>query len=302
MSTTERVMLYAVALVVGGMLVLDRGATDATSAKPVLREQVLPARKPSIDRPASDSANLPSEKPLPESVAPKTVELETTPSGASPRHNAMEPIVIQDTSGHPRIELLVNDDGQAQLVLRSSNGEPGVILTVDADGDSVATITHGDRTGKLLATRDGNLSLALTGRQSGFEAVVSDDGGSQLLLTGLENAKTAVSVAPNGDAEVRITGSRSATEAIMRVLNDGLGQITLRGKDLEDGPNMMRLADGVAILSTQLPGGKPGGSMITSPDGASVIAVQSPDGKNSASLRMNSAGQAKISETEPRKR
>ena len=301
MSKTERVMLYAVALVVGGMLVLDRGATGTKSATAPTTQQILPARQPNIDRPRPDGASPASANPLPRTAVPVTAATEKSPGALSPQHNAMEPIIIQDDAGHPRIELLVNEDGQAQLVLRSSDGEPGVILAVDANGDSMATILRGDRSGKILATRQGDLSLTLTSRQSGFEATVSDDGGSRLLLTGLDQAQTAISVGPNGDAEIRVTGSRSTAEAIMRVLNDGLGQVTLRGKDAEDGPNMMRLADGVAILSTQLPGGKPGGSMVTSPDGASVIAVQSMDGKNSASLRMNSAGQAKISATEPGK-
>ena len=311
MSTTERVMLYAVALVVGGMLVLDRGASEPKSATPPPSQQVVPARQPDIDRPQLDSPRPAPANPVPTTVAPAnsspdtempaTVVPKKSPGATSSPRNPDEPIVIHDAAGHPRIELLVNEDGQAQLVLRTSTGEPGVILAVDADGDSVATILRGDHMGKILATRDGDLSLTLTSRQSGIEAIVSKDGGSQLLLRGLETAQTAVSVAPNGDAEVRVTGSKSGTEAIMRVMNDGVGQVTVRGKDLDDGPNMMRLADGVAILSTQLSDGKPGGSMVTSPDGASVIAVKSADGKSSASLRMNNTGKAEISATEPGK-
>jgi len=306
MSKTERVMLYAVVLVVGGMLVLDRGDTEPKVPSSPAVQQANPDRQQNIDRPDSDALSPASANPLPrtattETAVPVTAATEKSPGAISSRHNAMEPIVIQDAAGHPRIELLVSEDGRAQLVLRSSTGEPGVILAVDADGDSVATIMRGDRIGKLLATREGDLSLMLTSRKSGIEATVSDDGASHLVLTGQENAQTAISIATNGDAEIRVTGSKSATEAIMRVLNDGLGQVTLRGKDADDGPNMMRLADGVAILSTQLPDGKPGGSMVTSPDGASVIAVQSMDGKNAASLRINSAGQAKISATEPGK-
>jgi hypothetical protein len=326
MRATERVMLYAVALVVGGMLVLDRGATEATSATTAPREQVLLAQRSNIDRPHLNADNPAPKRPVPKTVAPETVVPETvapetvapetvapetmapvtvapekSPGAISPRHSSMEPIVLQDAAGHPRIELLVNDDGQAQLVLRSSSGEPGVILAVDADGDSVAKIIRGDHMGKIIASREGDISLTLTSRQSGFEAAVSSDGGSHLQLTGLENAQAAILVAPNGDAEMRITGSKLAAEALMRVLNDGLGQITVRGKDSDDGPNMMRLADGVAIMATQLPDGKPGGSMVTSPNGTSMIAVKSLDGKNSASLRMSSDGKAEISATEPGK-
>ena len=301
MSTTERVMLYVVAIVVGGMLLLDRGAAEPKVASPPLVKEVLPARQPDIDRPDSDADYPTPSSPLPRTVAPVTVAPEKSPGAKAPRHHAMEPIVIHDAAGHPRIELLVTEDGQAQLVLRSSSGEPGVILAVDADGDSVAKIIRGDHMGKIIATREGELSLTLSNKQSGFEAAVSDDGGSHLLLKGLENAQAAMLVAPNGDAEVHITGANLAAEALMRVLNDGLGQITVRGKDSDDGPNMMRLADGVAIMATQLPGGQPGGSMVTSPNGTSVIAVKSLDGKNSASLRMNSAGKAEISATEPGK-
>ena len=289
-------MLYAVALIVGGMLVLDRRAAEPKSQTAPPTQQAHPALQSSIERPRPDA-----DGPAIETVAPETATADKSPGATMPRHNTMEPIVINDAAGHPRIELLVSEDGRAQLVLRSSAGEPGVILSVDADGDSVASIIRGDRMGKILATRDGDLSLMLTSKKSGIEATVSDDGASHLELTGQEDVQTAMSIATNGDAEIRVTGSKSATEAIMRVLNDGLGQVTVRGNDADDGPNMMRLADGVAILSTQLPGGKPGGSMVTSPNGASVIAVQSLDGKNAASLRMNSNGQAKISATPPGK-
>ena len=69
MSKTERVMLYAVALIVGGMLVLDRGATEPKLTTTSPKEQLDPDRQPNIDRPQSNAAT----------VTPRTVATEKSP-------------------------------------------------------------------------------------------------------------------------------------------------------------------------------------------------------------------------------
>ncbi len=280
MRVTERVMLYVVAIVVGCMLVTTHDAS--------IRESPLsPLIEPNVNTTKSDVASHTSVSAATDKSLTVTV----------PQHNPSEPFAIRDDTGHARIEMLVNEDGQASLVLRNQAGDPGIILAVDADGVSEATVVRGDHLGKVLVTKDGDLSLTLTGAQSGFTATVASDGGSDMLLTGKHGSRAAMSVDPDGIAEVRVTGVQRATQAFMRTLPDGVGEFAVRGNSSDSGPTMIRTSNGVSILSTQLPGGTPGTSMISSPEGISVIAVQSPDGKSEASLRVNRAGEANIFST-----
>ena len=282
MRATERLILYAVAVVVGCTLLTNRGVSVHESPLPPLIEQNGNAAE----------SHVTSHTP----VSPAT---KISPGVTVPQRDVSEPFVIRDVTGQPRIELQVGNDGEASLILRNQSGDPGIILAVEADGASEATVVRGDHLGKVLVTKDGDLSLTLTGVQSGFTATVASDGEAKMLLTGQHGSGASVSVSPAGISDIHVTGIQGGTQAFMRTTPDGVGEFAIRGNGSDSGPTMIRASNGVSILSTQLPGGTPGASMVSSPEGISVIAVQSPDSKSEASLRVNPTGEASVFVTEP---
>jgi len=329
MRPAERVLLYACAFVLGGLLLFDR-LGNAES-------QVGAANRPRDDRsrvPVWEASNGFAELQDPKQV--HETERNELPGSASA-------FVLRDEKGRPRIEFVVDQAGTAKIVLMSEWGEPVVSLTADAlGGGRVVVENHGNRAETVVTEQgdmrftlksgndnhaamvlsvqeDGEMSLQMTSAQSveahvgvskagtaeigvannnsGLEAFLrTDDKGAAEVS--VEDAKKqrlgSMALLANGDSGIRLRGGDGKLHAAMQLFADGLAEIGIHTTGTQSGPHMLRLPNGVSIVASRLPNGRPGASLVALPEGASVVEVRSQDGKHHAALRMDADSRADL--------
>ncbi|MCA9116955.1 MAG: hypothetical protein KDA79_17880 [Planctomycetaceae bacterium] len=303
----ERVLLYAVAIVLGGLLVFDgdhlRGNADTDAS----RQQERHSGREVIE----------------ESSA-----------------------ILADASGLSRIESRLTKDGTAELVLNDRFGEPVIRLAAGAEDSGEIRIARGSRSASLLLQPDGGLSLSLNGpAETGVVVAATARGDVSLHLKSIDGGKGQIFVSRNGETEMSITSRSNGMEALMRtdaaggaelaiqdptrkrrtslamlpegetglsirgggrdsqlslkLFEDGLGEIAIRGPEGEGGPHMLRLPDGTAAVSARRSDGTPGASLVCTPTGDSALSMADREGVPRAMLRLTEDGRPELAVPDP---
>lgn len=288
MHMIDRILLYAASLAVAAVLV---------AGEPADREQ------------ASE---------------PGVAAAQAAPIAASPAApvNRLE---LVDRQGRPRLELLVDENDQPQLLMRTPAGEVALRLTCDAEGVSrlilgageagrvaVTGTADGDQAlelvgkegaaARLVLTPEGSAELRLSGRDAGDELVLRQMTGEDAVIemnSASHEGGISLRLQPTGVAALGLTAPDGHSGPVMHVFEDGLGEIAINGASSWSGPSLIRMPDGVSIVSTRLPSGDPGASMVTAPDGRSVIAATNSDASRQAELRVDDEGTPSIGVVDP---
>lgn len=286
MNRIERCLLYIVAFVLGSVLLFDWS---------------FAAR----DQPAA-AENVPI----------------TAGVGSAESAQPSQSLILSDSQGRPRIELVVGEDGNPRITLNGSDGRAAVsigmgpgksagwtlrsgghetVLTVDAKGGTALSLSGpGSAHVRLAVTSTGETEISTRGAKSDVTAILRTDkqGVAEIAVSSEKRQRnTSLVLLPSGEMGLRLQEARDKGGPVMQMFADGLSEIAIRGSDGKSGPAMMSLADDVSVISVRRRGGAPGASMVVSPDGQSVIEAAGNDGKSRVALRVNQDGQAGVQVT-----
>ena len=293
MSTIERILLYAVTLILGA--VLFGGDFGLVSSWRAAGEET--------DRAA------PQQDDDPVDVLSKT---------------KTDSITVRDAQGRPRIELAVGWDGQPHIALKNVAGDNIIELSAGSFDSGEIVVRNGKRQASIRSELDGGVAVELLGKEQAFARLRLTDSDEAEVAVGSGNHSTNVvlrtdregsaevaihsadglggpsmSLLANGDAGIRVTGPDGESGLVMQLFHDGLAEIAIEGAESKSGTSIVRMANGVSAVSVKLPNGNPGASMVVSPNGEAVISVTGPNGKPGAALRMDAQGQSGITLPDP---
>jgi hypothetical protein len=296
MQTLERALLYVLAGTVSTVLIVD-------GLEP--RRVAVASGGPASSAPGLQAVASVADRP----------QRETLPERANAKDGRQDSRQIQvlDSSERPRIEFLVDDAGQPQIVLRDATGQPAIRISCDNTGEAQLSLGLGEHPIVLKGTPDGGRRVELPGADgAGILLEMSAEGESLVKAAGRKSQVTirqnaggdaevsigsadgkgglAIQVANTGAGSLSLTGKDGQTGPTLQVFEDGLAQMAVHGAANASGPALIRLPDGVAIVSARLPNGQPGASMVVSPDGQSIVAASNSDGSKRAELRVDALG------------
>ena len=168
--------------------------------------------------------------------------VESAPSGVEPNAGAVSPwthrgsLLVTDKTGRPRIELLVDAQGDARILMRNEAGDATVSLIAGSGDRAEVVLQHGARSAGVKVESGGGMEIHMSPRgESGVFASVTPAGDVEFALQGRQQNRVRLAVAQGGEAEVSVGGRHSGIEAWLRAEAEGGADIAVHNADTGGG-------------------------------------------------------------------